>query len=548
MRAARPRGILNVSSASSSCKILCWLVVSAAGLGACASSVDGSPPLLGAASKPDALSVADVHCGACPDRPGAKTSCVGSTCVYSCLEGRADCDGKAANGCEVDKLASTANCGTCGHVCPGGANGTARCKAGECQFDCDSGWADCLPGKDGCETSTASDPAHCGDCTIVCPGGPHAKTRCQDSTCGLECDGGWANCDNLPASGCDIDVTSDGENCGLCNFSCQGTKCVKSSCECASASSTAQVLPLDMYIMMDQSGSMADPTGTGLTKWKSIAKAISGFVADPSTAGIGVGIQYFPQSGVGSGFFGGSKDSCTVSDYAKPEVEIAPLPENSTAVAASIAKHGPGGSTPTSAALQGAIDYAKSHAASNPTHTVIVVLATDGIPSECMPMDIPGIAAIAAKAASGTPPIRTFVIGVGAALKALGAIASSGGSGAAFVVDEGGDVVQQFEATLKAVQVTALACTYAIPLPEKGKTFDPQKVNVQVTFGKNAASVIPYVGSVSQCDPGLGGWYYDDPQMPTKIQLCANICSSIGALADAKVEILVGCSRTTKGQ
>lgn len=69
---------------------------------------------------------------------------------------------------------------------------------------------------------------------------------------------------------------------------------------CAADTSTAEVVPLDMYIMLDVSGSMLqdtsmfDSTGTAITKWSAIKTAIKSFLGDEASNGIGVGIQYFP--------------------------------------------------------------------------------------------------------------------------------------------------------------------------------------------------------------------------------------------------------------
>ena len=44
------------------------------------------------------------------------------TCtLVACNAGCADCDGNAANGCEVDTQDDPANCGGCGVQCSGGA-------------------------------------------------------------------------------------------------------------------------------------------------------------------------------------------------------------------------------------------------------------------------------------------------------------------------------------------------------------------------------------------------------------------------------------------
>jgi hypothetical protein len=116
---------------------------------------------------------------------------------------------------------------------------------------------------------------------------------------------------------------------------------------CAAQPYQAQLLPLDMYIMQDQSNSMSDTVSEGGTKWQAVTKALTTFVQQPGFTDISIGIQYFgltpsgcPNTcttdadcgacppcdfGVCIGH-GSSSDSCIASDYATPEVEIAPLP------------------------------------------------------------------------------------------------------------------------------------------------------------------------------------------------------------------------------
>jgi hypothetical protein len=45
---------------------------------------------------------------------------------------------------------------------------------------------------------------------------------------------------------------------------------------------------------MDSSGSMAEETATGPTKWDAVRTAMASFLNDTQSAGIGVGLQYFP--------------------------------------------------------------------------------------------------------------------------------------------------------------------------------------------------------------------------------------------------------------
>src|SRR5882724_3839423 len=69
---------------------------------------------------------------------------------------------------------------------------------------------------------------------------------------------------------------------------------------CAAEVSAAEIVPLDLYIMLDVSGSMLegtsmfDATGTAITKWSAIKGALENFIADDASNGLGVGLQYFP--------------------------------------------------------------------------------------------------------------------------------------------------------------------------------------------------------------------------------------------------------------
>jgi hypothetical protein len=224
-----------------------------------------------------------------------------------------------------------------------------------------------------------------------------------------------------------------------------------------------------------------------------------------------------------------------------PEVPIAPLPGNAGAIQSSMGQHGPTGGTPTSAALQGAIDGAKAFAMQSPDHVVIVTLATDGDPTECE-SDINAVAAIAAAGLNGSPSIRTFVIGVGSSLTNLNAIAAAGGTTQAYIVDTNQNVTQQFVDALEDIQGTALGCVYSIPPPPQGEMIDFDKVNVEYTPGDGSSPVtIPKVDGEGSCPPNGDGWYYDNEQMPTQIILCDATCAKVSADAMGTMSIVLGC-------
>lgn len=322
---------------------------------------------------------------------------------------------------------------------------------------------------------------------------------------------------------------------------------------CVGTSSKAQLTPLDMYVMMDQSGSMNDPASGGKSKWQNVVAAFQTFVSLPAAAGIGVGIQYFPfvpscsvdaDCGMGQPCFSGkcvfSMSQCDSAKYETPELEIVPLPGGTSALLASLDARVPFGSTPSYAALKGAIGHATKWQAANPTHATIVVLATDGEPeAPCKPQDIPSVAAVAAAGATANPPILTFVIGVGKNLSSLNAWAAAGGTNQAFIVDINQDAAQQFAQALQDIQKQALSCEYLIPTPANGQ-IDYQQVNVKYSPSGSAAKLIPQVASLKSCG-AAGGWYYVPPAAPKKIVMCPSTCKALKADTSGKVDIVLGC-------
>jgi len=305
---------------------------------------------------------------------------------------------------------------------------------------------------------------------------------------------------------------------------------------CATSVVTAEQVALDLYIMLDQSASMDDTVNGGGTKWSAVTAAITTFLGQSGLAGVSVGLQYFGLPASGSAF----GDSCTASDYAHAAVEIAPLPGVKSAITSSLAGHSPSTSTPTSAALQGAVDHAKTWAQAHTMDAVAVILATDGDPTEC-DTTLSDIDAIASAAATGTPKIPTFVIGVGTDTSNLDGIAQAGSSMNAFLVDTGGNVNQQFLDAMNAIRHAALGCVYTIPTGSG--PVDYNEVNIVYQPGNGGQPVtLPYVTSKANCPASGNGWYYDNPAMPTEIILCESSCSGIEVDMTGKVDITLGCA------
>jgi len=160
--------------------------------------------------------VTDAHC------PTGQR-CMGNQCVAGCTDDSRCGMGErcCAGGC-VDVQANTSNCGACGTVCMP-TNGTATCTSGQCAVGtCNAGFADCDNNVGtGCETATASSVAHCGACNNACPTRPNSAPTCTMGTCGLRCNDGFANCDNDPSNGCEVNLGTSTAHCGACGAACQ---------------------------------------------------------------------------------------------------------------------------------------------------------------------------------------------------------------------------------------------------------------------------------------------------------------------------------------
>jgi hypothetical protein len=87
-----------------------------------------------------------------------------------------------------------------------------------------------------------------------------------------------------------------------------------------------------------------------------------------------------------------------------------------------------------------------------------------------------------------------------------------------------------------------LDCEYPIPPPPAGKSFDKEKVNVDLISG-GATENIGWVTDANACHAELGGWYYDSNDAPTRILTCPKSCDKIKATMNGSVSVAFGCAR-----
>ena len=203
-------------------------------------------------------------CGtACSLNNMSTRTCSGGVCNGNCTGGYADCDGnKQTNGCEVDLNNNVSNCSACGSACSTNNMSPAACGSGSCESGtCTTGYFNCNAGTypttskrvDGCEVNGITDSSNCGGCGLGCST-QHVTTTapgsdsvvhgvCSGSTCSSACAAGWGNCANgMQADGCETDLSTTTANCGSCGNncgtslqhtagnSCSGGACVIGSC------------------------------------------------------------------------------------------------------------------------------------------------------------------------------------------------------------------------------------------------------------------------------------------------------------------------------
>jgi hypothetical protein len=311
---------------------------------------------------------------------------------------------------------------------------------------------------------------------------------------------------------------------------------------CSAEAFETENIPLDMYVMFDRSGSMCscvDPPLIGnpcpdpncrKTRIEAIREAMSGFLGDTGSNGIGVGVGYFGQQPIGAA-------DCRPETYSIPSVTIATLPDNAANVMASLNTADPIGETPTGGAIRGACSYARQWQAEHTDRQVVILFVTDGEPKApvscpngagaCCPTLVDATQA-ASDCLNGEIGIRTYVLGVGPFLQNLAQIAVAGGTSKAYLVQEGQDVAAQVLAALNQIRGdAAIPCEFAIPRPAQGQSLDLTKVNIAYHSATDCEGKIFYnVKSQSACTSN-GGWYFDDPTQPSLVKLCPSSCSEV---------------------
>jgi len=320
------------------------------------------------------------------------------------------------------------------------------------------------------------------------------------------------------------------------NGECQGLTVADG---CASEVYAGEAVPLDLYLMFDQSGSMATVVdeATQLTRMDIVRQAVRAFVQDDDTVGVGLGIGYFGHQPLG-------ETSCDVANYRDADVTIQAVPGVSDELLASLDARQPTGETPTGSAITGACAYVEEYRATTPGRYPAILLVTDGEPkaplSEAVCAPTLDEATAAAAKCLEDAGISTYVLGVGPSLNNLDQIAAAGGTETAYLADE--DNTDQVLGALRAVRASAqIPCDLALA----DEVSDPDAVDIDastVAFLDQACTYVSVsrLNEASECEDGASGWYFDDPSAPTKIHLCEATCGAVKSTGE-ELFYSIGC-------
>lgn len=312
---------------------------------------------------------------------------------------------------------------------------------------------------------------------------------------------------------------------------------------CMGASVEAEPLPVDVLALLDGSSSMREATISGVSKWSATRAAFRDFLAQ-APRGMGLGLSLFPVPGDESA-------SCRTERYRDMALPIGDVGEMMNGVLAKLDAVEPYGQTPTAPAFTAALATATAHALEHRERSVIVVLATDGLPTTCDPVDTAALAKLASDALRGPGHVRTLVVAsrslASTEQRSFDALAGAGGTGQALIIDPHVDFSAQLRHALGAAATRRVACDLALPEPPDQQRLDYDAVNV-VLETSSARVTFPRVEGAESCS-SAGGWYYDvDPAhgAPSRLNMCEASCERLGNTGTARLRVEVGCATVVR--
>lgn len=309
---------------------------------------------------------------------------------------------------------------------------------------------------------------------------------------------------------------------------------------CGGESFVAEGKSLEIFVLFDNSGSMAIPfaggggnwgmwggTGAGgfgpSTPWDAAVAEMKAFVMNTEASGISLALKYFGEA-------------CEPSAYSTPDVPMATLPQNASLIASSLDATMPNSSTATRPALEGAMAFVRQRLATPGYNSrIIVLLVTDGEPDQedCDGNTLEGTAAVAAAALAEPGAVKTYVLSTAGDI-VLDDIASAGGTSTAIPADVSSPgLLADKLIEIGKQELAELPCEYGMPAGYEA-IGDPELVNL-----RHNGVPVGRVDGAAACDPTRGGWFYDDPAAPTQILTCSPTCAVLKQ--GGMIDVALGC-------
>ncbi|MCB9600945.1 MAG: hypothetical protein H6720_11415 [Sandaracinus sp.] len=102
------------------------------------------------------------------------------------------------------------------------------------------------------------------------------------------------------------------------------------------------------------------------------------------------------------------------------------------------------------------------------------------------------------------------------------------------------DWTEIFEGIAAAVvRGVPVQCEFPMPAAPDGMTINYEDVRVSYTRGDGTNEALMRVADEAACTDGA--WYYDDPAMPTEVRLCPALCTRVQADEGARMDVGLGC-------
>jgi len=308
---------------------------------------------------------------------------------------------------------------------------------------------------------------------------------------------------------------------------------------CAEVREQATLVPVNMYVLVDRSGSMDD-----MNKWTDTEAAFGAFFQNDEAGALRVALRFWPDDGCEDPDPDDMDTNCDAAPCATPLVTLGSLSDagHQQDLIDAFASRDPNGATPMSAALEGGVRWARARITDTPDEQHIILVVSDGEPNGCVE-DPMAIAQIASDAAADD--ILTYAVGLQGSNEAvMNGIAAAGGTTDAFFIGAG-NTEQDLVNALLDIAGRAVSCTFGIPDPsEPGDTLDPELVRLEYASDGGAPDRIPQVADASECDPD-GGWFYDANDPPETITLCTSTCGTVQSDQAAEVSVALGCACET---